>query len=57
MSTSGGVLVVDELPRSSIQSTVANSGGESELYALVKAAAEGLGFYGDRFGDRLESAV
>ena len=29
---------------SSTQATVATSSGEAELYALVKAAAEGLGF-------------
>ena len=61
-STSGGVLVVDKSCLrgwSSTRSTVATSSGEAELFSLVEAAAEGLGF---RFlaidlGDRLESAV
>ena len=46
-STSGGMLVVDGCCLriwSSAQATVATSSGEAELYALVKAAAEGLGF-------------
>ena len=46
-STSGGMLVVDGCclrSWSSTQATVATSSGEAELYALVKAGAEGLGF-------------
>ena len=46
-STSGGMLVVDGCclrSWSSSLATVATSSGEAELYALVKAAAEGLGF-------------
>ena len=46
-STSGGMLVVDGVclrSWSSTQATVATSSGEAELYALVKAASESLGF-------------
>jgi hypothetical protein len=46
-STSGGVIVVGGCTLrawSSTQTTVATSSGEAELYALVKAASEGLGF-------------
>ena len=46
-STSGGMLVVDGCclrSGSSTQDTVATSSGEAELYALEKAAAEGLEF-------------
>ena len=39
-STSGGMAVLDW---SSTQGTIAMSSGEAEYYALVKAAAEGLG--------------
>jgi hypothetical protein len=45
-STSGGVAAVDGgavKTWSSTQSTIALSSGEAEYYALVKAAAEGLG--------------
>lgn len=45
-STSGGMLVVGGVclkSWSSTQTTVALSSGEAELYALVKAACEGLG--------------
>ena len=45
-STAGGILVVDGgavKTWSSTQATVAQSSGEAEYYALVRAAAEGLG--------------
>jgi hypothetical protein len=46
-STSGGMLVISGncvRAWSSTQATIATSSGEAELIALVKAAAEGLGF-------------
>jgi hypothetical protein len=46
-STSGGMLVIDGCclrSWSSTQATVATSSGEAELYALVKASSEALGF-------------
>ena len=45
-STSGGTIMLgDHLIRtySKTQATIAKSSGESELYALVRASAEGLG--------------